>query len=76
MEELIRTTDPTLVPFVEAILAGADIECVVFDSNTSILEGSIGAIPRRIMVLERDLWRARAALRANGVEPFMGEDWF
>ncbi|MGF1553731.1 MAG: DUF2007 domain-containing protein [Paracoccaceae bacterium] len=69
MEELLRTTDPTLVPFVEALLSGEDIDCVVFDSNTSLIEGSISAIPRRIMVHRADLFRACAILRDNGVEP-------
>ncbi|MEL6335590.1 MAG: DUF2007 domain-containing protein [Pseudomonadota bacterium] len=75
MEELLRTTDPTLPPFVEALLSGEDIDCVVFDSNTSMIEGSIGAIPRRIMVASRDLFRARAILRDNGIEPYEREGW-
>ncbi|MEL6198213.1 MAG: DUF2007 domain-containing protein [Pseudomonadota bacterium] len=75
MEELLRTTDPTLVPFVEALLSGEHIDCVVFDSNTSLIEGSIGAIPRRIMVAQRDLFRARIVLRDNGIEPYERESW-
>jgi hypothetical protein len=75
MEELLRTTDPTLVPFVEALLSGEDIDCVIFDSNTSLIEGSIGAIPRRVMVRREDLFRARVVLRDNGIEPFEGEAW-
>ncbi|MEM9782852.1 MAG: DUF2007 domain-containing protein [Pseudomonadota bacterium] len=75
MEELLRTTDPALVPYVEALLSGEDIECVVFDSNTSIIEGSIGAIPRRVMVLREDLFRARAILREGGVEPYERDGW-
>ncbi|MEL6264224.1 MAG: DUF2007 domain-containing protein [Pseudomonadota bacterium] len=75
MEELLRTTDPTLVPFVEALLSGEEIEVFVFDSNTSMIEGSIGAIPRRMMVHRSDLFRARAILRDNGVEPYEREGW-
>jgi len=75
MEELIRTTDPTLVPFAKALLAAEDIECFVFDVNMSILEGSLGILPRRIMVVRRDLYRAREILRDNGIEPFEGEAW-
>ena len=76
MEELLRTTDPALVPFVRALLEGEGIECFVFDVNMSVLEGSIGVLPRRVMVRREDLERARAVLRANGVEPFEGEPWF
>ncbi|MEM6358163.1 MAG: DUF2007 domain-containing protein [Pseudomonadota bacterium] len=72
MEELLRTTDPATVPFVEALLSGEDIDCVVFDSNMSIVEGSIGAFPRRIMVWRKDLWRARIVLIDNGIEPTGG----
>ncbi|MFQ5565269.1 MAG: DUF2007 domain-containing protein [Paracoccaceae bacterium] len=75
MEELLRTTDPTLVPYAQALLDAEDIDCFVFDVNMSILEGSLGILPRRLMVLRRDLFRARAVLRANGIEPYEGEDW-
>ncbi len=75
MEELLRTTDPTLVPYTQALLDAEDINCFVFDVNMSILEGSLGILPRRVMVLRRDLFRARAILRANGVEPYEREEW-
>ncbi|MGR3716035.1 MAG: putative signal transducing protein [Thermohalobaculum sp.] len=75
MEELLRTTDPTLVPYTQALLDAEDIACFVFDVNMSILEGSLGILPRRVMVLRRDLFRARAILRANGVDPYEREEW-
>ena len=75
MRELLRTTDPTLVPFAQALLSGEDIDCVVLDVNMSILEGSLGILPRRVMVAERDLHRARRVLIDNGIEPFEGEAW-
>ncbi|GMG82082.1 DUF2007 domain-containing protein [Paralimibaculum aggregatum] len=75
MLELLRTTDPTLVPFTQALLSGEDIDCVVLDVNMSILEGSLGILPRRVMVAERDLHRARRVLIDNGIEPFEGESW-
>lgn len=76
MEELLRTTDPTLLPFATALLRGEDIDCFAFDVNMSALECGIGAFPRRLMVHSRDLARARIVLRDNGIEPFTGEDWF
>ena len=75
MEELLRTTDPTLVPYAQALLDAEDITCFVFDVNMSILEGSLGILPRRVMVLRRDLFRARAILRENGIEPYEQEAW-
>ena len=59
MVELIRTNDPVLLSWLTAALRGEDIEAVVLDTHTSVMEGSISAIPRRIRVLDRDLLRAR-----------------
>jgi Putative prokaryotic signal transducing protein len=59
MRELLRTNDPVTLSWVQALLAESGIECVVLDSHTSIVEGSIGAIPRRVMVADRDYPRAR-----------------
>lgn len=67
MRELLRTNDPTIIAFATALLDGEGIDCFVLDANTSILEGSIGVLPRRLMVADADLSPARAALRDNGV---------
>jgi hypothetical protein len=67
MRELIRTNDPTIVAFATALLSGEDIDCFPLDVHMSVLEGSIGVLPRRIMVHERDLFRARAVLADNGI---------
>lgn len=66
MTELLRTTDPVRLSWLLALLADAGIEAVVLDTHTSILEGSIGAIPRRLMVADRDAWRARGLFRDAG----------
>ncbi|WP_299646403.1 DUF2007 domain-containing protein [uncultured Jannaschia sp.] len=67
MKELLRTNDPTIVAFATALLEGEGIECFVLDANISVLEGSIGILPRRMMVSARDLFLARAVMRDNGV---------
>jgi hypothetical protein len=59
MRELVRTNDPVTLSWLQALLAEAGIAVVVLDTHTSILEGSIGAIPRRLMVAEEDFDRAR-----------------
>ncbi len=59
MKELIRTNDPVFLSWLQSALSDAGIEAVVFDQYTSAIEGSIGALPRRVMVLEDDLVRAR-----------------
>lgn len=66
MRELLRTTDPVRLSWLTALLADAGIDAVVLDTHTSILEGSIGAIPRRLMVDDDDHAQARRVLREAG----------
>lgn len=63
MKELIRTNDAVRLSWLQAVLGEAGIEAIVLDSHTSVIEGSIGAIPRRLMVADADHFRARAVLR-------------
>ena len=62
MVELIRTNDAVFLSWLLAQLAGEDIEAVVLDAHASVMEGSISAIQRRVMVVERDLYRAKGIL--------------
>ena len=59
MKELIRTNDWIRLSWIEAMLTAAGIETLVLDTHASIVEGSIGAIPRRLMVAECDLGAAK-----------------
>lgn len=59
MVELIRANDPVLISYILSVLQDEGIEAIMLDEHTSILEGSIGAIQRRIMVLEKDLRGAK-----------------
>lgn len=68
MKELLRTNDPVLLSWLMARLEEAAIEAVVFDAHMSVLEGSIGALPRRLMVMEEDFARAQAIVaEAEGI---------
>ena len=69
MKELLRTNDPTLVAFAKALLEGEDIDVFEMDVHMSVLEGSIGILPRRLMVRDRDHFRASAVLRDNDIAP-------
>jgi hypothetical protein len=62
MKELLRTNDLVRLSWVEALLSDAGIGCLVLDQHTSLVEGSIGAIQRRLMVDERDHQRAQTLL--------------
>lgn len=66
MRELVRTNDPVLITAIEALLNGADIGHMVVDQNMSVLEGSIGIFPRRILVGEDQILAARRLLQDAG----------
>lgn len=68
MQELLRTTDPTEIAFATALLTGEGIEVFEFDVHTSLLQGSIALVPRRLMVADRDAFMARAILKDNGLQ--------
>ena len=52
MREIVRTNDPVLINAIEALFGGAHIAYLVLDQNMSVLEGSIGMLPRRILVAD------------------------
>ena len=63
MKELFRTHDPVLLSWVAALLKDSNIETVVFDQHTGVIQGSIGAIEKRIMVSDDDLLPAQRILK-------------
>ena len=67
MEELIRTNDMVLISFVEALLRDADIGHMVVDQNMSVVEGSLGVLPRRVLVASDSVEAARRLLEDAGV---------
>lgn len=67
MQELVRTNDMVLVSAIGALLDGAGINHLVFDQNMSVLEGSLGVLPRRILVAEDDIPAARRVLTDAGL---------
>jgi hypothetical protein len=66
MRAIVTSNDPVRLSFLLALLRDAGITCVMFDANASIMEGSIGAIPRRIMVADDEETQARRVLREAG----------
>ncbi len=66
MRELVRTNDPVVISAIEALLKGAQIGHMVVDQNMSVLEGSIGIFPRRVLVGEDEFEAARALLKDAG----------
>ncbi len=68
MRIIALTNDPVRLSFLTALLRDAGIEPVVLDGYASAVEGSIGAIPRRLVVSEADADQALRVLREAGVE--------
>ncbi len=66
MKELMRTNNPVRLSWLQALLNDSGIESLVLDHHTSLTEGNIGAIPRRLMVADRDYHRARMLLAQAG----------
>lgn len=69
MKELLRTNNEVRLSYLIAMLGQEGIEAEVFDRGFSVTEGSLGAIPRRLMVDEDDYDDAKAILKE------LGEDW-
>ncbi len=68
MKELLRTTDPLLITRAADILASEGIVSFPLDQYMSVLGGTLGILPRRLMVADRDLFMARAILRDNLID--------
>jgi Putative prokaryotic signal transducing protein len=66
MKELLRTNNPVRLSWLQALLNDSGIDSLVLDHHTSLVEGNIGAIPRRLMVADGDFTRARALLTTAG----------
>ena len=58
MREILRSNDLVRISWLQALLADAGIDTVVLDSHTSVIEGSLGILPRRLMVTTEDFTRA------------------
>jgi len=61
----MRSTDPTEIAFASALLSGEGIEVFELDVHMSVLEGSLGILPRRLLVKRSDAFQARIVLRDN-----------
>ena len=66
MKELLRSNDIVRLSWLTALLSDAGIEVVILDNHMSVLDGSVMAIPRRMMVATDDHRRARRVLTEAG----------
>ncbi|MDD9909352.1 MAG: DUF2007 domain-containing protein [Ahrensia sp.] len=67
MEELMRTNNPVSLSFAESLLTDAGIVHFLADMHMSVVDGSLGILPRRIMVDGSRLMEARDLMRQAGL---------
>ena len=70
----MRTNDLVLISFIESLLDGAGLDYFVADRHMSAVEGSLGFLPRRILVVEDDLAPARRLLADAGLAAELRDD--
>lgn len=63
MKTVLKSNNPVLISYAEALLKDAQIESFVFDQQMSVNEGSLGILPRRLMVADEYAGRAEDILR-------------
>ncbi len=74
MLEIVRTNDPVMLSLLESLMKEAGIACFIADQGMSILEGSLGAIPRRFMVDSERVDEAREIVRGAGLGAELREE--
>ena len=74
MKELLRSNDPVLLSYVSALLDEARIDFILADLNMSVLEGSIGILPRRVLVESDQLDQARNLLTEADLGHVISDD--
>ncbi|MEO1240515.1 MAG: DUF2007 domain-containing protein [Pseudomonadota bacterium] len=73
MQELLRIVDPAAISFIESLLTEANIDYLIADQHTSMIEGSIGILPKRFLVPD-DMWdQARCILQEAGLAHELSE---
>ena len=74
MREIMRTNDVIVLSYAEALLEDAGLAPMVADLNMSVLEGSIGALPRRVLVETDKIVQARNILTEAGIGHVIADD--
>jgi hypothetical protein len=67
MQELLRTNDLVLISFADSLLREAGIDLMIVDQNMSVIEGSLGILPRRVLVPDDRIAEARTLLEGAGI---------
>lgn len=71
MREIIRTNDVVVLSFAEVLLRDAGLKPLIADVNMSVLEGSIGVFPRRLLVPDERYDEAHGLLVDAGLQSWI-----
>jgi len=74
MIELVRTNDLVLISFVESVLTQAGVRFFVADNHMSAVEGSLGFLPRRILVDSDQHAQARQLMHEVGLSRELSDE--
>ncbi len=74
MRLLIRSNDPVVLSLATSVLGERGIAAAVLDTHMSVLDGSIGALPRRLVVSDEDWAAARRILVDAGLAHELAEE--
>lgn len=64
MKEIARSTDPVRLSFLTALLSDGGVTAILFDTHASIVQGSLGVLPQRLMVADDEYGDAVAILKS------------
>jgi hypothetical protein len=64
VKEVVRSTDPVRLSFLTALLSDGGVTAILFDTHASIVQGSLGVLPQRLMVADEDYDQAVAILKS------------
>ena len=67
MVEILRTNDLVVISVVESLLRAEGIGFLVADQHMAAVEGSLGFLPRRILVDSEEAARARRIVTEAGL---------
>jgi hypothetical protein len=70
MRAVLKSIDPVVINFAANLLSQEGIKAVIFDTHASVMDGSMGFLPRRLMVADEDFARAEALLREAAPDAF------
>lgn len=71
MREIMRTNDPVVLSLAEALLREAGLQPMIADSSMSVMEGSVGILPRRVLVADNSYAEARSILTDRELGPWL-----